>query len=346
MTGSPASHPSAPICAGRKSPHMSAHSAAPGFPPAATRTRTRSYPQRRIVMSGLGRGLRIGDTLLNPSSARAPKVRRSDHRLPLELDRPIDSACRNSGTSAASARVSVPATPSLRPRSCQRHEIWKADVEKCTRIVLPKRASACGRCMKNVSWNAKIPWRQRRLVELSINVPAPGPPLSRRDDELQNGKRNLIKKWCRPGSHRWQRPCASVRHQRARPEPRTRCEARRSPEAAMFPPILQPRPDHVGPGVRSTANAAWRNTGKPSRLKPHAGASAGQAIPERPAEPPAELDQPPPAAPATQPPSSAARHGLEYPARVPFKSAPTRTSTTAQRRCSRTAETARSRASD
>jgi ferredoxin len=76
------------------------------------------------------------------------------------------------------------------------YEIWKADIEKCTKYrVTQKRGSACGRCMKMCPWNREDTIESRRLVELSINVPQSRQAIIHRDDELQNGKRNLIKRW-------------------------------------------------------------------------------------------------------------------------------------------------------
>jgi ferredoxin len=76
------------------------------------------------------------------------------------------------------------------------YEIWKADVEKCTKYrVTQTRGSACGRCMKMCPWNREDTVEARRLADLSINVPSARPAIIKMDDELQNGKRNLMKRW-------------------------------------------------------------------------------------------------------------------------------------------------------
>jgi hypothetical protein len=76
------------------------------------------------------------------------------------------------------------------------YEIWKADVEKCTKYrVTQMKGSACGRCMKMCPWNREDTVAARRLVDLSINVPEARPAIVAMDDAAQNGTRNLIKKW-------------------------------------------------------------------------------------------------------------------------------------------------------
>jgi ferredoxin len=76
------------------------------------------------------------------------------------------------------------------------YEIWKADVEKCTRYrVTQSRGSACGRCMKMCPWNREDTVESRELMLRSIDSPASREAIIRADDEAGNGRRNPVKRW-------------------------------------------------------------------------------------------------------------------------------------------------------
>ncbi len=76
------------------------------------------------------------------------------------------------------------------------YEMWKPDVERCTRYRLTNaRGAACGRCMKTCPYNQEGLLWQRALLELAVRVPAARRAIARMDDWLGHGKRNLVKKW-------------------------------------------------------------------------------------------------------------------------------------------------------
>ncbi len=76
------------------------------------------------------------------------------------------------------------------------YEIWKADVEKCTRYrVTQNRGSACGRCMKMCPWNREDTLEARNLALLSIQSPQARPWIIAQDDTEGRGVRNPIKRW-------------------------------------------------------------------------------------------------------------------------------------------------------
>jgi ferredoxin len=151
-----------------------------------------------ILMAGLGEVSRIGDTMLNPFIGPRSKSIVLTTDLPLEVDLPIDFGLQDFCAQCRKCARECPcnAIPFGPKVMFNGYEIWKADVEKCTKYrVTQKRGSACGRCMKMCPWNREDTVEGRRLIDLSINVPQARPAIIRLDDRLQNGKRNLIKRW-------------------------------------------------------------------------------------------------------------------------------------------------------
>jgi len=124
------------------------------------------------------------------------------------------------------------------------YEIWKADVEKCTKYrVTQMKGSACGRCMKMCPWNREDTIEARRLVDLSINIPSARRAIIESDDAEGNGNRNLIKRW-------WfdlevidgvaGLPRAGTNERDLSPGRDDKLGARQ--KLAMYPPKLQPQP--------------------------------------------------------------------------------------------------------
>jgi ferredoxin len=199
-----------------------------------------------ILMAGLGEVSRIGDTLLNPFIGPRSKSVVLTTDLPMSVDKPIDfglqdfcNQCRKCARECPCNAISFGEKVMFNG-----YEIWKADVEKCTKYrVTQMKGSACGRCMKMCPWNREDTVEARRLVELSINVPQARPAIIAFDDELQNGKRNLIKRW-------WfdlevvdgvaGAPRMGTNERDISPGRDDKLGARQ--KLAMFPPRLQPAP--------------------------------------------------------------------------------------------------------
>lgn len=151
-----------------------------------------------ILMAGLAEVSRIGDTLLNPFIGPRSKSVVFTTDLPMEIDKPIDFGLQDFCNQCRKCARECPCNAiTFGPKVMfNGYEIWKADVDKCTKYrVTQTRGSACGRCMKMCPWNREDTVEARRLVDLSINVPSARPAIIKMDDELQNGKRNLIKRW-------------------------------------------------------------------------------------------------------------------------------------------------------
>ncbi len=151
-----------------------------------------------MLLAGLGEMSRIGELVLNPFIGPRHKTAIVTTDLPLAVDKPIDFGLQDFCDKCRKCARECPAQaiPYGDKVLYNGYEIWKPDVEKCTkyRVTNPK-GSACGRCMKMCPWNKegllqhdiamwvaiKLPWTRRLLIWL--------------DDKLEYGARNPIQKW-------------------------------------------------------------------------------------------------------------------------------------------------------
>jgi ferredoxin-NADP reductase len=76
------------------------------------------------------------------------------------------------------------------------YEIWKADVEKCTRYRMTNLGGAmCGRCMKTCPWNLAELVREAPFRWAAMHLPRFAKWIARLDDWVGRGKINPVKKW-------------------------------------------------------------------------------------------------------------------------------------------------------
>jgi ferredoxin len=151
-----------------------------------------------ILMAGLGEVSRIGDTILNPFIGPRSKSVVFTTDLPLEVDLPIDFGLQDfCGQCNKCARECPCNAIAFGPKIMfNGYEIWKADVDKCTKYrVTQTKGSACGRCMKMCPWNREDTLEGLALNFLAIELPESRPWLIRHDDEVGAGTRNLVKRW-------------------------------------------------------------------------------------------------------------------------------------------------------
>ncbi len=159
-----------------------------------------------VLWAGLGELSRIGELVLNPYVGPRFKSVVLTTDIPLEVDKPIDFGlqyfCENCLKCARECPVS--AIPFREKVMFNGYEIWKPDVERCTRYrVTNQKGSACGRCMKTCPLNKVITadgsFIHRIGTWLGIHArwlkPIMVPIAVFFDDYLGYGKRNLIKKW-------------------------------------------------------------------------------------------------------------------------------------------------------
>jgi len=126
--------------------------------------------------------------------------------LPLVADQPIDFGLQEfcSGCLKCARECPCDAIPFGGKVMFNGYEIWKPDVDRCTRYRLTnKRGLACGRCMKTCPLNKVVtldgPLYTQIASWLGINAmwlkPLLVPIATRLDDWLGHGVRNPHKKW-------------------------------------------------------------------------------------------------------------------------------------------------------
>ena len=158
------------------------------------------------LWAGLGELSRIGELILNPFLGPRLKTVVMTTDMPLEIDKPVDFGLQYFCDSCRKCARECPcdAIPWGNKVMFNGYEIWKPDVERCSRYRLTNsKGSACGRCMKTCPLNKVVdsdgPLLTRIASWCGINAMFLKPLLVPigvwLDDVLQNGKRNPLKKW-------------------------------------------------------------------------------------------------------------------------------------------------------
>ncbi len=159
-----------------------------------------------ILWAGLGELSRIGELVLNPFVGPRFKSVVLTTDLPLEVDAPIDFGLQYFCNHCLKCARECPcnAIPTGSKVMFNGYEIWKPDVERCTRYrITNQKGAACGRCMKTCPLN-KVVGADGALAHragnwLAIHLPWLRPLLvpiaTRLDDRTGYGARNPVKKW-------------------------------------------------------------------------------------------------------------------------------------------------------
>ena len=159
-----------------------------------------------VLMAGLGELSRIGELVLNPYVGPRFKSVVLTTNLPLVADKPIDFGLQTfcSNCLKCARECPVNAIPFGDKVMFNGYEIWKPDVERCTRYrVTNTKGSACGRCMKTCPLNKVVTkdgaWLHRMGTWLGIHArwlkPLIVPIAVLLDDKLGYGTRNPTKRW-------------------------------------------------------------------------------------------------------------------------------------------------------
>ncbi len=159
-----------------------------------------------VLLAGLGELSRIGELVLNPFLGPRSKSVVLTTDLPLLADQPIDFGLQYfcSRCNKCARECPVNAIPFGDKVMFNGYEIWKPDVERCTRYrVTNPKGSACGRCMKtcplNKVVNADGSLLHRVGTWLGLHArwlkPLIVPIAVRLDDALGFGRRNPVKRW-------------------------------------------------------------------------------------------------------------------------------------------------------
>ena len=159
-----------------------------------------------VLWAGLGELSRIGELVLNPFVGPRFKSVVLTTDMPLAVDKPIDFGLQYFCDHCHKCDRECPcdAIPHGPKVMFNGYEIWKPDVERCTRYRLTNsKGSACGRCMKTCPLNKVVDLDGALLTRmaswLGVNArplkPLMVPIATWIDDKLGNGMRNPVKKW-------------------------------------------------------------------------------------------------------------------------------------------------------
>jgi reductive dehalogenase len=159
-----------------------------------------------MLLAGLGELSRIGELALNPFVGPRLKTVVVTTDIPLKVDKPIDFGLQTFCNSCLKCARECPCDAISWGDKVMfnGYEIWKPDVERCTRYRLTNaKGSACGRCMKTCPLNKVVttdgPLVQRLASWCGIHMPVLKPLLVPiavwLDDFMGNGRRNPVKKW-------------------------------------------------------------------------------------------------------------------------------------------------------
>ncbi len=159
-----------------------------------------------ILWAGLGELSRIGELVLNPFVGPRFKSVVMTTDFPLEADQPIDFGLQYFCSNCLKCARECPcdAIPFGDKVMFNGYEIWKPDVERCTRYRLTNaRGSACGRCMKTCPINKVVDADGAVLTRIAswfgVNAlwlkPLMVPFATWFDDWIGNGRRNPAKRW-------------------------------------------------------------------------------------------------------------------------------------------------------
>jgi reductive dehalogenase len=151
-----------------------------------------------VLLAGLGELSRIGELVLNPFVGPRFKSAVVTTDLPLARDAPVDFGLQDTCSKCMKCARECPcsAIPFGDKVMFNGYEMWKPDVERCTRYrVTNPHGSACGRCMKTCPYNHEGLLAHRFFLWCAIHVPWTRGWLVRLDDRLGNGAINPAKAW-------------------------------------------------------------------------------------------------------------------------------------------------------
>ncbi len=158
------------------------------------------------LLAGLGELSRIGELVLNPFIGPRFKTIVMTTDLPLIADKPIDFGLQYFCSNCYKCARECPcdAISFADKVMFNGYEMWKPDVERCTRYRLTnQRGLACGRCMKTCPLNKVVSWDGPITTQIAswcgVNAfwlkPLLVPIAVKLDDVLGHGIRNPVKKW-------------------------------------------------------------------------------------------------------------------------------------------------------
>ena len=229
-----------------------------------------------ILLSGLGELSRIGELVLNPFVGPRFKSGVITTDMPLAVDRPIDFGLQDfcSKCNKCARECPVSAIPFGGKILFNGYEMWKPDVEKCSRYRITNSAgSMCGRCMKTCPFNLEGVLAERPFRWAAHHLPWSRKWLAALDDKVGNGRINPTKKWWWDLDSDDEGRIVPAKRSNAR-----QLDFRSRPQQqqlACYPPALQPDPmAPPTPPDRKLGVEAYRSAAPPGR-------GSGNAAPPR-----------------------------------------------------------------
>ncbi|MGY9083249.1 MAG: 4Fe-4S dicluster domain-containing protein [Acidimicrobiales bacterium] len=151
-----------------------------------------------VLHAGLGELSRIGELVLNPFVGPRFKSVVVTTDMPIVADKHVDfglqdfcSKCTKCARECPCGAISFGDKIMFNGA-----EMWKPDVEKCTKYRLGnQKGAACGRCMKTCPFNIEGVLAERAVLWAAIRLPFTRSFIAKLDDRVGNGAINVVKKW-------------------------------------------------------------------------------------------------------------------------------------------------------
>ncbi len=151
-----------------------------------------------VLHAGLGELSRIGELVLNPFVGPRFKSVVLTTDMPITPDRHVDFGLQDFCTKCTKCARECPcgAISFADKIMFNGYEMWKPDMEKCTKYRLGNlKGAACGRCMKTCPYNIEGVLSERVFLWSAIRLPFTRKWIARLDDKVGNGSINPVKKW-------------------------------------------------------------------------------------------------------------------------------------------------------
>ena len=204
-----------------------------------------------LLLAGLGELSRIGELVLNPFLGPRSKSVVITTDMPLEIDRPIDFGLQDTCSKCRKCARECPCNAISYKNKVvfNGYEMWKPDVERCTRYrVTNPKGSSCGRCMKVCPFANEGLLSQRFFLWAAIHLPFTRRWIARLDDRVGHGDRNPIKKWWSDLERLDDGTVRAAKGAHARGLNLTKSTTiQKTQEIAYYPASVMPRPDEAGP---------------------------------------------------------------------------------------------------
>ncbi len=212
-----------------------------------------------VLEAGLGELSRIGELVLNPFVGPRFKSVVMTTNMPLTPDDMIDFGLQDFCEKCTKCARECPcgAIPFGDKIMFNGYEIWKPDVEKCTKYRLGNmKGAACGRCMKTCPYNTEGILAERLALWAAIKLPFTRRTIARLDDRVGNGSINAVKKWWWDLEWKAGRTVEPEKGTNARELDMNGGRIADKQKIALYPPDVLPPGDALGVPVKLDRKAA------------------------------------------------------------------------------------------